>query len=382
MKIVIAPNSYKGSLTAFEASDCIEAGIKRAFPKARIIKIPLADGGDGTMEVLVKVTKGSIKTAKVTGPLGNKVKARYGILGDKKTAVIEMAEASGLKLVPEEKRNPLITTTYGVGELINKAIKAGCKKLILGIGGSATVDGGSGMAKAIGYRLLNHGGKDILPGGGSLFKLAKISNLKVGERFKGIDVIVATDVTNLLFGRVGAARVFGPQKGATSEMVATLEKNLKHFAKIINRDLKKDVTKIKGGGAAGGLGAGLHAFLNAKLKLGIPIIMEISGLEKEIKNADLVVTGEGNVDNQSIYGKVPVGVAKLAKKYNVPVLCIVGGIGDITAEFYKTGITGIMNIIKYPMSLEKAMKDSKKLLEDASSRAGQIIKIGLRIGEK
>jgi glycerate kinase len=385
MKIIIAPNSFKGSLTAFEVADCIEVGVKKVFPNSKIIKVPVADGGDGTMEVLVNAVGGKIYTKKVCGPLGNPVNAKYGILKDKKTAVIEIAYACGLRLVPKNKRNPLITTTYGVGELINEVVKRGCKKIIIGVGGSATVDGGSGMAKALGYKLLKKNGEEIKFGGGSLSCLDRIEGKEIMERYKDVEIIVALDVTNPLLGKIGAARVFGPQKGATPEMVDILERNLSRFARIIKRDLNKDVTKIVGGGAAGGLGAALYAFLNAKvsssdvLESGISIVIKMTNLERKIKTADLVITGEGKIDTQSIYGKAPIGVAKLARKYNIPVLCIVGSIGNITEEIYKTGISSIINIIKFPMDLDYAMKNSKELLIDTAQRAAAMIKIGMKL---
>lgn len=339
----------------------------------------MADGGDGTMGVLVKAVGGRIYTKKVCGPLGNPVNARYGILKDRKTAIIEIAEVSGLRLVPRDKRNPLVTTTYGVGELINEVIDLGCKRIIIGIGGSATVDGGSGMVKALGYKLLKKDGKEIGFGGGALSYLDRIEGKKVINKYKDIEIIVALDVTNPLLGKIGAARVFGPQKGASPKMVDVLEKNLSRFAKVIKRDLNKDVTKIAGAGAAGGLGAGLYTFLNAKLESGISIVIKMTDLKRKIRKADLIITGEGSIDGQSIYGKAPIGVARLAKKYNIPVLCMVGSIGNVTEKIHEAGISGIMNIIKFTMDLDYAMKNSKELLIDATQRAAEIIRIGMKL---
>ncbi|MCK5767306.1 MAG: glycerate kinase, partial [Candidatus Atribacteria bacterium] len=320
MKIVIAPDSFKGSLTATEVADAIEMGIKEIFPEAEMIKIPMADGGDGTVQCLVNATGGEILKEKVMGPLGKDVLAHYGILGDKKTAVIEMAEASGLTLLPEHKRNPLITTTYGTGQLIKAALDQGCRKMIIGIGGSATNDGGAGMVQALGIHLLDKQDKEIGFGGAELLNLHYIDMNQLDQRISELEIRVASDVKNPLCGPSGATRIYGPQKGATEEMMIILEEALVHFSQTINKTLCKEVKNIPGAGAAGGLGAGLMAFLDAKLKPGIEIVIETVKLERAVKGADLVITGEGKIDYQTIYGKVPVGVAKIAKKYDVPVV--------------------------------------------------------------
>ncbi|GAF82011.1 unnamed protein product, partial [marine sediment metagenome] len=275
MKIVVAPDSFKGSLTAVEVSDAIAQGVREIFPEAEIVKIPMADGGDGTVQCLVNATRGKILKEKVTGPLGDEVLASYGILGDKKTAVIEMAEASGLTLVPKNKRNPLITTTYGTGQLIKAALDQGCRKMIIGIGGSATNDGGAGMVQALGAKLLDKDGEEIGFGGGELKKLNRIDISNLDNRLSDTKVLVASDVNNPLCGPKGASRIYGPQKGATPELIEELDKSLAHFAKLVKRDLHKDIKNIPGAGAAGGLGAGLMAFLDAELRPGIEIIIEI-----------------------------------------------------------------------------------------------------------
>ncbi|MCG2821421.1 MAG: glycerate kinase, partial [Candidatus Atribacteria bacterium] len=331
MKIVVAPDSFKGSLTAIEVSDAIEQGIREVFPGAEIVKIPMADGGEGTVQCLINAVGGEILREKVTDPLGGEVLAHYGILGDKKTAVIEMAEASGLTLVPENKRNPLITTTYGTGQLIKAALNQGCRKMIIGIGGSATNDGGAGMVQALDVRLLDKQDKEIGFGGAELMNIHHIDISQMDQRISKLEILVASDVKNPLCGHSGATRIYGPQKGATEEMMVILEEALARFAHIINKALHKDVKDIPGAGAAGGLGAGLMAFLDAKLKPGIEIIIEAVKLEEAMKDADLVITGEGKIDIQTIYGKVPVGVAKIAKKYHVPVMAI-GAIIDQDAE--------------------------------------------------
>jgi glycerate kinase len=353
VKIVVAPDSFKGSLTALEVSDAIEKGIREVFPEAEIIKIPMADGGDGTVECLVNATGGEILREKVIGPLGNEILAHYGILGDKKTAVIEMAAASGLTLVPENKRNPLITTTYGTGQLIKAALNQGCRKMIIGIGGSATNDGGAGMVQALGIKLLDQEGKEVGFGGGELKKIVKIDISCMDNRLFDIKVLVASDVNNPLCGPQGASRIYGPQKGATPEIIEELDKSLSYFAELIKRDLNKDIKDMPGAGAAGGLGASLMAFLNAELRPGIEIIIEAVKLEQAIKDADLVITGEGKIDSQTIYGKAPIGVAKIAKKYNVPVVAVAAIIEEDSRIFQSYGIDTLIQISEPPMRLSE-----------------------------
>ena len=351
MKIVVAPDSFKGSLTAIEVSDAIEQGIREIFPEAEIVKIPMADGGDGTVQCLVNATGGEILREKVTDPLGDEVLASYGTLGDKKTAVIEMAEASGLTLVPENKRNPLITTTYGTGQLIKAALDRGCRKMIIGIGGSATNDAGAGMVQALGAKLLDKDGEGIGFGGGELKKVLRIDTKYFDNRLSKTKVLIASDVSNPLCGPKGASRIYGPQKGATPEMTKELDESLAYFAEIIKRDLHKDVKDIPGAGAAGGLGASLIAFLNAELRPGIDIMIEIAKLEQAIKDADLVVTGEGKIDSQTIYGKAPIGVARIAKKYNIPVIAVAAIISDDADIVHQYGINTLIKISEPPMSL-------------------------------
>ena len=322
MKIVIAPDSFKGSLTSIEVSDALEKGVKDIYPKAQIEKIPMADGGEGTVQCLVNATKGKIYQEKVVGPLGEEVVASFGVLGNQDTAVIEMASASGLPLVPPDKKNPLITTTFGTGQLIKAALDYGCRKMIIGIGGSATNDGGAGMVQALGVSLLDTDGKEIGFGGAQLSKLNRIDVSKMDDRIKRIKILVASDVQNPLCGPTGASRIYGPQKGATEEMIVTLDIVLSHFADIIKRDLGKDIKDIPGAGAAGGLGAGLMAFLDAELKPGIDIVINTVRLEEVVKDSNLVITGEGEINGSTIYGKTPIGVARVAKKYRIPVVSV------------------------------------------------------------
>ena len=376
MKIVIAPDSFKGSLSAAQVADAIEKGIKRVFKDSYFTKVPMADGGEGTVQSLVDATGGEIIYKEVTGPLGDRVKAFLGVLGDGKTAVIEMAAASGLPLVPEDKKNPLITTTYGTGELIKYAVELGCKHLIIGIGGSATNDGGAGMAQALGFKLSDKVGNDIGFGGGSLPELSEISIDRGGEILEKIEKIqVACDVDNPLCGPRGASAVYGPQKGATPEMVKELDKALSHYADIIRRDLGKDVKDLPGAGAAGGLGAGLVAFLGAELMRGVDIVIEATGLKEKMEGAHLVITGEGKLDSQTINGKTPMGVAMAAKERGIPVIAI-GGAVDDSPLLYRNGFDCLIAIPNKPMTLKNAIEHADELVTDTAERIGRLIKIG------
>ena len=379
MKIVIAPDSFKGSLTALQVAEAIEVGLRRVFPTAAIEKVPMADGGEGTVQSLVDATSGEILTARVRDPLGNPIDAQYGVLGDGITAVIEMAAASGLTLVPLDKRDPRITTTYGTGELIRAALGHGCRKLIIGIGGSATNDGGAGMAQALGAKLLTASNEQIGPGGGSLATLNSIELSELDRRIREMETVVACDVNNPLTGKEGASHVYGPQKGATPEMIEELDANLAHFNKIVQRDLNKSVGDVPGAGAAGGLGAGLMAFLNASLKSGIDIVTEATQLSKQFSGADLVITGEGQINFQTVFGKTPVGVAKVAKTHNIPVIAIAGSIADRSDGVYNAGIDAMVDIVPEPMPLETAIEKATTLIETAAERAGRMIIIGTKI---
>ena len=379
MKIVIAPDSFKGSLTALQVAEAIEVGLRRVFPNAAIEIIPMADGGEGTVQSLVDATGGQILTAQVQNPLGNPIDAQYGVLGDGVTAVIEMAAASGLTLVPADKRDPRITTTHGTGELIRAALAHGCRKLIIGIGGSATNDGGAGMAQALGAKLLTATGEQIKPGGGSLASLNSIDLSELDLRIAETETVVACDVNNPLTGKEGASHVYGPQKGATPEMIEMLDANLTHFDKILQRNLNRSVGNVPGAGAAGGLGAGLMAFLNASLKSGIEIVTEATQLSKRFADADLVITGEGQINFQTVFGKTPVGVAKVAKIHNIPVIAIAGSIADSSDGVYDAGIDAMIDIVPEPMSLETAIENAASFIATAAERAGRMVATGMRI---
>jgi len=381
MKIVIAPDSFKENLTSLQVGKAIEKGIRRVLPKARVEIVPMADGGEGTVQSLVDATGGKIVRKKVTGPMGTSISARYGMLGDGATAVIEMAEASGLPLVPREERDPLQATTFGTGELLLDAIKRGAKSIIIGLGGSATVDGGIGMAQALGVRFLDQRGKAIAPhaGGGALEKVAAIDVSQVAPGLRKTRVIVACDVDNPLCGRKGAAHVFGPQKGASPALVKKLDAGLKNFGAVIRKDLKKDVLKLAGAGAAGGLGAGLVAFTGARLKSGVDIVIEATGLAAHLKGADLVITGEGRVDFQTAFGKTPAGVAKTAHKQKIPVVAIGGGLADDARGVFEHGIDALDAAAARDMSLEEAIRLSREHLANAGERVIRMIQIGQRM---
>ena len=377
MKIVIAPDSFKGSLTALQAAEAIEKGLRDIFPAAEIKKMPMADGGEGTVQSLVDATGGRRLVERVVNPLGNEIEAEYGILGDRTSAVIEMAAASGLTLVPSDRRNPLESTTYGTGQLIKAALDRGCRKLIIGIGGSATNDGGAGMAEALGAKLLTSGGQPISPGGGGLGALDTINVSDLDSRIAATATVVACDVDNPLTGKNGAAYVYGPQKGATLEMIENLDANLAHFASIVQRDMGKVVGEIPGAGAAGGLGAGLIAFLDAELKSGVDIVIDAVQLEKQLEGASLVVTGEGEINFQTVFGKTPVGVAKLAKAHGIPVIAIAGSISNGAEDVHKSGIDAIIDIVPAPMPLESAVENAFDLTVKAAERAARFISIGM-----
>lgn len=377
MDILIAPDSFKGSLSAEKYCDVAKKAVINVFPNANVVTCPMADGGEGTVEALVYNTKGSILYETVTDPIGKPVKAKYGLLGDDKTAVIEMASASGLPLVPVDKKNPLYTTTYGTGELVKKVIDKGCTTIILGIGGSATNDGGAGMMEALGFKLLDEEGNMIQRGAIGLKDLHHIDTSNKDKRLDDVNFLVACDVNNTLCGPNGASYIYGPQKGATKEQLPLLDDALANFASIIKKDFGKDVKDIEGSGAAGGLGAGLLAFFDATLKPGFEIIKDIINLEKYFSDFkfDLVITGEGEINYQTVNGKLPVGVAKTAKKYDVPVIAVVGSIGKDADRVYEYGIDSVFTIMDGPHNLDYAIKNADILLFQAIERIMKVIKL-------
>ena len=379
MRILIAPQSLKGSLTAAEAGQAIATGAKSVFPEAEITIIPVADGGEGTVQALVDATGGSLVQRTVTGPLGTPVAAFFGLLGDGHTAAIEMAACAGLPLVPPDQRDPRITTTYGVGELIREALDAGCRHFIIGIGGSATNDGGAGMAQALGAALLTADGKEISRGGAAVATLSHISISNIDPRLQECTVQVACDVTNPLFGPTGASAVYGPQKGATPEMVVQLDAALAHYAQIIERDLGLTVSNVPGAGAAGGLGAGLLTFLHATLRPGAHIVLEAVQLEEQMRTADLVITAEGQLDSQTAYGKSVGAVASLAKRCGLPVLALAGGLGNGYQVVYTLGVDAVAVLPSGPMTLPYAMEHAAELTTDSAERTLRLLKVGTNL---
>lgn len=374
MKVLIAMDSFKGSLSSIESSTAIAAGIKEVYPHADIEVLPLADGGEGTVEALVNATAGTLVTIPVTGPLNETVKATYGILGDGKTAVIEVAEACGLPLVPYGERNPLKATSYGVGEIISDAIEKGSREFVIGLGGSATNDAGIGMLQALGFCFYDMNGEKVGIDGQSLTDIWSIDLKQVNPMLKECRFRVACDVKNPLYGPEGAAHIFGPQKGATPEMVEQLDKGLKHIAEIVLDTLKTDLNQIEGAGAAGGLGAAFSSFLHADLQSGIELVMEIIEMEKSMQGADFVITGEGKLDGQTSMGKAPLGVAELAQKHDIPVIALAGGITEETAVLNKLGITSYFSILNQPMTLEEAM-DSKVAYNNLRATTNQLFRL-------
>lgn len=372
MKVVIAPDSYKGSLTAMEVANSIEEGIIKYNKNIEVVKVPMADGGEGTVQALVDATGGKIINLKVCDPLLREIDSFYGILGDGKTAIIEMAAASGLNLLHKNELNPLITSTYGTGQILNDAIEKGCRKIIVGLGGSATNDGGAGMLRALGIRFLNKDGRDIPEGGGVLKNLYKIDKKNFNTEILKCEIIVACDVDNTLCGINGATNVFGPQKGASEDDIRILDEGLSEYSKIIKREFGVDVLNVSGSGAAGGTGA---AFLviGAKLESGVDIVIRETNLVEALKDSDIVFTGEGRIDFQTKFGKVPYGVAKEAEKIGLPVIAICGEIGEGYDELYNHGFTSIFSIVNKPMTLEDSIKDSKKLINDVSERVIRLI---------
>lgn len=384
MKIILAPDSFKGSLTSLEVAGAMEAGIKRALPDADCIRIPMADGGEGTVQSLLDAVGGELISCTVKGPAGRRVVAAYGILADGRTAVIEMAAASGLALVGGRSKNPLKTTSYGTGELIRDALDRGARKIILGIGGSATNDAGTGMAQALGVVFRDADGRIIREkgAGGMLHRIESVDLGGIHPGLRRAHIQVACDVDNPLTGENGASRVFAPQKGADEAMVQTLDANLQHFAAVIERELGVDVDRVPGAGAAGGMGAGLLVFAGAELKRGIEIISRATSIETHLRSADLVLTGEGRVDFQTAFGKAPAGIARLAGEYGVPVVAIGGGLADDAGEVFKHGIGGLEPAIARDMTLDEALANSREYIANAAERAIRLITIGQGITKK
>ncbi|AAM87394.1 glycerate kinase [Yersinia pestis] len=376
MKIIIAPDSFKESLTAMQVAEAIEQGFSEIFPQAEYIKLPMADGGEGTVESMVAATSGELVNVEVTGPLGAPVKAFYGWMGDGETAVIEMAAASGLHLVAPEQRNPLITTSYGTGELILAALNHGARKIILGIGGSATNDGGAGMMQALGVQLRDQQGKALTVGGAALAQLVDIDLSQLDDRLAQTDILVACDVDNPLCGAKGASAVFGPQKGATPERVQQLDAALQHYGEKIEQVTGKSVINVAGAGAAGGMGAALFGLLNARLQPGIEIVTEALKLAATVQNADLVITGEGRIDSQTIYGKTPVGVARVAKRFDIPVIAIAGSMAPDYEVVHQHGLDAVFSVLNHIQTLPEALEEASDNIRITARNVAAVWKMG------
>ncbi len=374
MKILIAPDSFKGALSSRQVADAIGAGIKRVNPSVEIIKIPLADGGEGTVDSLVAATDGTIIKVKVKDPLLRDITACYGILGDNTTAVIEMAAASGLTLLTPNEQNSLLTSTYGTGQLITDALDRGCRTIIMGLGGSATNDGGLGMLNALGVKFYNQSGQDSSIGGQGLIDLAAIDLSGLDKRIAITDFKAACDVKNPLTGPEGATYIYGPQKGADEATLALLDKHMAKYGKMVETLLGINITDLPGAGAAGGLGAAVFAFLGAELQSGIDLVMQTVQLEKQLSGVDLVFTGEGKIDLQTSFGKALWGVARLAGSYSIPVIALTGRIGSGTEVLYENGFTAIFAIADGPMTLEHSIAQAPFLLESAAERIFHLVK--------
>ncbi len=380
MKVVVAPQTFKGTVPALVAARAIERGVLAALPDAETVLAPVADGGDGTLDALVDSTGGEMFRSAVTGPLGRQLEAMWGVMGDGRTAVVEMARASGLALVPPRRRDARTTTTRGTGQIIKEALDRGFTRIIVGLGGSATNDGGAGMAEALGVRFLDAEGNSIPRGGAALARLAGIDVSGLHPGLAGATIIGATDVTNPLCGPTGASAVYGPQKGASPEVVAELDAALETFASVLRRDLGLDVAGRPGAGAAGGLGAGLMAFAGAELRSGIDMVCDVLGFDAHLEGADLVITGEGRADHSTIFDKAPVGVARRAMALGVPTVLLAGSLGPGHEELYQHGITGVMCIIDRPMSFQQSLQRTEELLEGAAERTMRLLSRGGSLG--
>jgi len=386
MRILLAPQALKGSLTAAETTQALAQGVRAGAPNAQVIELPIADGGEGTVEAMVAATGGTIIPATVTGPLGEPVAAFFGILGEagsaQRTAVIEMAAASGLPLVPLERRDPRITTTWGTGELLRHALDRGCRRFLIGIGGSATNDGGAGLAQALGAHLLDEQGQELPLGGAALARLARIVSETLDPRLRDTVVQVACDVDNPLCGPNGASAIYGPQKGATPEMVRELDDALRHYAAIIERDLGVDVLDLPGAGAAGGLGAGLVAFLKAELLPGSRMVLDALHFDTHLAAANLVMTAEGHLDTQTLRGKSVGAVAAAAKARGIPVIVVAGGVSNEEHALYQMGIAAIVPLPTHPMTLAEAMTQASPLVSRAAERALRLVRIGSQLAHE
>lgn len=375
MKVVLAPDSFKGSISARDLCAFLREGVLEVFPEAQVTELPLADGGEGTTEALAHATGGRMVECEALDPLGRPVRAAYGALGDGRTAVVEMAQASGLPLLAPHERNPLIADSFGTGQLIREALRAGYRRLIIGLGGSATNDGGAGMAEALGARFLDAAGRPLARGGGRLGDLARIDVSALDPRLQQAHLIVACDVDNPLCGDRGASRVFGPQKGATAAMAEQLDAALAHYAEVARRQLGRDVRDVPGAGAAGGLGAGLLLFTQAEMRRGVEIVLDFTGLREKVAAADVVFTGEGGIDFQTKFGKVPYGVARIAKAAGKRVIAIAGTIGEGADALYAEGIDAIFGITPGAAALSQLLAAGPRNVQRTCENIGRLLRL-------
>ena len=376
-KVVVAPQGFKESLTGMEIAEAMSIGVKRVWPEAETVLIPVADGGDGTLQALVDSSGGEVRTAIVQDAIGRDIEAAWGALGNGTTAVIEVANAVGLARLTTDERDVRNASTFGVGQLFTEALDAGFTDFIIGVGGSATNDAGAGMIQAMGGKLTDKNGSEIGRGGIALSELANIDVSGLDPRMAGVNVLVACDVNNPLTGNHGASAIFGPQKGATPEDVKELDAALGHFAEIIAKDLHTDVAEIPGAGASGGLGAGLMGFFDARLRLGADIVLEALNIEDHLKDAELVIVGEGQFDRSTVFNKSPVAVAQRAKRYGTPVIGIAGSLGAGFSEVHEHGIDAVFSLVSRPMSLKAAMEDTKRLVAIATEEACRAIALSI-----
>ncbi|KTS79452.1 glycerate kinase [Pseudomonas oryzihabitans] len=372
MKIVIAPDSFKESLSAAGVASALARGLRQALPQAELVECPLGDGGEGTLDAVLAATGGEVRQAQVTGPLGEPVKARWGWLAEQRTAFVEMASASGLELVPKARRDVLAATSRGTGELLRAALDAGAERLVLAIGGSATNDGGAGLLQALGVRLLDEQGQELVPGGAALAQLGRIELTDLHPRLADVEMIIAADVDNPLCGPQGASHIFGPQKGASPDQVRQLDAVLAHFATITAATLERDVREQPGAGAAGGVGFAALAFLQATFRPGIEVVAELVGLEAALQDADLALTGEGRLDGQTLRGKTPAGVLRLARRHGVPVVAVAGSLGEGYDALYDQGLTAAFSLVPGPLSLDEALTQAEVLLERTARDIGRL----------
>ena len=373
LKILVAPNAFKESLSAIDAARAIANGVRRGLPNARVAEIPIADGGDGTLEAVISGTRGRILKARVMGPLGNKITAEYGITGDGKTAVIEMSRASGLALVPPVRRDPMRTTSFGTGQLIQSVLNLGVKRILLGIGGSATVDGGIGALQALGVSFVDRNGKSVGHGGAGLLAIEKIDLSHLNPGLKRVELLVACDVDNPLTGPKGAAAVFGPQKGATPAMVKQLDHGLARLAVLIAQTTGRQFARIPGTGAAGGIAGSFLGLLGAKLRPGSALVFDLLKLDEIVPKMDWVITGEGQIDFQTQFGKGPGMLAKLAARHGVPVVGIAGSVADNAGKLSSKGFTALFSITNQPMDLASAMQGAPRLMERVAEQVARLI---------